>query len=370
MKIVLLLKKIGIFFSLVLGFSTLSAVFFTFFYSYSHQTKITNFVREKLDTFQKNTSILEKIYVISNNSLTSFSNSYEKIEKEIDHQLLNLKNIKIEIEKTKDKFEKNKNDFLNFKEIENWEDKLKKFNENNKDIEKKLNDVNEKIVDSLKLINPNFDIDSLNLKDIPDDKNFLKDVPVDKTNLNIDDLLNSKDIPQINNIKTINKNSNITLYFHNSKQENNNQKKSSNFKVLDQLIEAVDQITKQTENLRNLFSKSNKIIKLSISGFYNNRIVIRTKTILERLNTIIGDIKNPNSELWKNFAYISKVIMIATGAILALFIIAVLVKFIIYKNVNGKYVKRSNSKKELIDHVRKILKKYPDLYYLIEQYNR
>lgn len=145
------------------------------------------------------------------------------------------------------------------------------------------------------------------------------------------------------------------------------QSKDSTEEISKQLYEIINQIEKtivpEVNNIKDLVNQNiNKV-----DGVLNGDMVNNVKDITNTANNVLDKIKDPNSPIWKYYGIISKAILIISAVILVVFVSGLVLKLLFYKRVDGVYIKKSSSKQELRMHVKKILKKYPQLYRVVDE---
>ena len=104
-----------------------------------------------------------------------------------------------------------------------------------------------------------------------------------------------------------------------------------------------------------------------VGSIVNNGIVEEIKTFLNtvktdylpKVNKITNDITP--EKFSEYYGFTSTVMVAVSGSILGLGLLSGLLTFAFYKNVDGKLVRKTSQKNELTNHVKYILKKYPEI---------
>ncbi|WPL40337.1 MG_279/MG_280 family protein [Malacoplasma iowae] len=108
-------------------------------------------------------------------------------------------------------------------------------------------------------------------------------------------------------------------------------------------------------------------ISSSVDSVTNSQIVGEIKSFLNtvktdylpKVNQIIAQV---TPEKFSEYYGFGATVMVATsGSILGLGLLSGLLTFGLYKNVDGKLVRKSSQKSELTSHIKYILKKYPEI---------
>lgn len=126
----------------------------------------------------------------------------------------------------------------------------------------------------------------------------------------------------------------------------------------EQILTLVDNLSTQITNI------SNAVNVQEIQGYVNTAVDLANK-YLGYANTIFGNITPSNVDKYYNLT--SKILLGVGATLVGLIVVGSLLSFLFYKKVDGKLVSRSKAKKELENHLRKILRKNPDI---LEQLKR
>lgn len=110
--------------------------------------------------------------------------------------------------------------------------------------------------------------------------------------------------------------------------------------------------------------------KVQIDDVLNGEIVKTVKDVLNQADSILGFIQDPSSPFWKIYNTISYAILFSSILVLSSFIIGIILRAIYYKKVDGIWVRKTNEKADVKKHITKILKKYPNLTSVLEEYEQ
>lgn len=140
-------------------------------------------------------------------------------------------------------------------------------------------------------------------------------------------------------------------------------------RLYDQMILQVDAINNQVQPIvddLDMYSQQilNAINVEEVKGYINEAINVADKYL-----KIVTDNMSKITPVQVDFYYdkISFILLTIGSVVLGLILAGTLISFIFYKKVDGKLVGRMTAKKELERHLKKILKKYPNL---IEEFKR
>ncbi|MDE5949386.1 MAG: MG_279/MG_280 family protein [Malacoplasma sp.] len=150
--------------------------------------------------------------------------------------------------------------------------------------------------------------------------------------------------------------------------------KESNSSVKQSLTEAVSQINNlikligspDDNTTDSVYGIINEIIKITEQNGSLDEMKDKLLSLFEQANSYINPI-NDYLTSWDenrvNQTYdTTTTVLLAVGAtLLGLAVFGAVLSLILYKRADGKLVNRFRSKKEVIEHVDKILKKYPDV---------
>ncbi|WPL38633.1 MG_279/MG_280 family protein [Malacoplasma iowae] len=148
-----------------------------------------------------------------------------------------------------------------------------------------------------------------------------------------------------------------------SKSSSNIVVDNSTTSASEQLKELAKQIRKAGEGI----SSGIDSISNSVDSVTSSEIVTQIKTFLNtvktdylpKVNQIIAQV---TPEKFSEYYGFGATVMVATsGSILGLGLLSGLLTFGLYKNVDGKLVRKSSQKSELTSHIKYILKKYPEI---------
>ena len=104
-----------------------------------------------------------------------------------------------------------------------------------------------------------------------------------------------------------------------------------------------------------------------VDSVTNSQIVEQIKTFLNTVKTdYLPKVNQITTEVTPEkfseyYGFTSTVMVAVSGSILGLGLLSGLLTYAFYKNVDGKLVRKSSKKNELTNHVKYILKKYPEI---------
>lgn len=193
---------------------------------------------------------------------------------------------------------------------------------------------------------------------------------------------------QINNVADITKNAqtdlttvndNIETAF-NSAESADSQIKTTidNLKTLKQKLDEINNnnSANQDSNTKEEITKISNDIDKVISALENVEIPNRDSlsgieeligpngtvtSILSNVNNWLDNNNNDSSPLWTYYDLISKILLSVGSVLIGLFILGFILLIIFNKRVDGFWVSRKNIKKDLALHIKKLMKKYPEL---------
>lgn len=131
--------------------------------------------------------------------------------------------------------------------------------------------------------------------------------------------------------------------------------------------EELKQLAKQIRDTSTAISAGIDNVNGEVGSIVNNGIVKEIKTFLNtvktdylpKVNIITNDITP--EKFSEYYGFTSTVMVAVSGSILGLGLLSGLLTFAFYKNVDGKLVRKTSQKNELTNHVKYILKKYPEI---------
>lgn len=163
-------------------------------------------------------------------------------------------------------------------------------------------------------------------------------------------------------------------------------------KMIGEQVANIDQLIKQlsnsaTNDLASDLQQANKFLvdfqgyivdlkkgfengKVQIDDVLNGEIVKTVKDVLNQADSILGSIQDPSSPFWKIYNTISYAILFSSILVLSSFVIGIILRTIYYKKVDGIWVRKTNEKADVKKHIKKILKKYPHLRNVLEEYEQ
>ncbi|WPL36473.1 MG_279/MG_280 family protein [Malacoplasma iowae] len=127
------------------------------------------------------------------------------------------------------------------------------------------------------------------------------------------------------------------------------------------------ELANQIRTAGNGISEGIDSISSSVDSVTSSEIVTQIKSFLNtvktdylpKVNQIIAQV---TPEKFSEYYGFGATVMVATsGSILGLGLLSGLLTFGLYKNVDGKLVRKSSQKSELTSHIKYILKKYPEI---------
>lgn len=127
------------------------------------------------------------------------------------------------------------------------------------------------------------------------------------------------------------------------------------------------ELAKQIREAGDKISQGVDSISDSVGSVTNSEIVTQIKTFLNTVKTdylpkVNQIIAHVTPEKFSEYYGFGATVMVATsGSILGLGLLSGLLTFGLYKNVDGKLVRKSSQKSELTSHIKYILKKYPEI---------
>ena len=126
---------------------------------------------------------------------------------------------------------------------------------------------------------------------------------------------------------------------------------------LDSLINQVEKITPELTKLEtNIQNGTNQI-----ENFVDSDIVRDIENLVNKTNNILGEIQDPNNPIWKYYRMITNSLLIISAFVFATLILGLVLRYTTQKKVDGVWVNRTHVQHDIKKHVKKILKKYPDL---------
>lgn len=131
--------------------------------------------------------------------------------------------------------------------------------------------------------------------------------------------------------------------------------------------EELKQLAKQIRDTSTAISAGIDNVNGEVGSIVNNGIVKEIKTFLNtvktdylpKVNIITNDITP--EKFSEYYGFTATVMVAVSGSILGLGLLSGLLTFAFYKNVDGKLVRKTSQKNELTNHVKYILKKYPEI---------
>ncbi|MDE5949385.1 MAG: MG_279/MG_280 family protein [Malacoplasma sp.] len=84
-------------------------------------------------------------------------------------------------------------------------------------------------------------------------------------------------------------------------------------------------------------------------------------SILNSVNDWLANNNDDNSPLWTYYDLVSKILLSIGAVLVGLFVLGYILLIIFNKRVDGTWVSRKNIKKQLALHIKKLMKKYPEL---------
>ncbi|MDE5545696.1 MAG: MG_279/MG_280 family protein [Malacoplasma sp.] len=84
-------------------------------------------------------------------------------------------------------------------------------------------------------------------------------------------------------------------------------------------------------------------------------------TTLTSVNNWLANNNDDSSPLWSYYDLVSKILLSIGAVLVGLFVLGFILLIIFNKRVDGCWVSRKNLKKDLALHIKKLMKKYPEL---------
>ena len=130
-----------------------------------------------------------------------------------------------------------------------------------------------------------------------------------------------------------------------------------------QLRELANQIKQAGSTISDSVDK----ISNEIGSVTNSEIVNQIKTFLgavkadylPKVNEITAEVTP--EKFGEYYGFVATVMVAVSGSILGLGLLSGILTYAFYKNVDGKLIRKSSQKSELTNHVKYILKKYPEI---------
>lgn len=161
-------------------------------------------------------------------------------------------------------------------------------------------------------------------------------------------------------------NDNILTQLKKIKEDLKSITSSSTFKTLIN-SSSIEQIDKQIDTIISSVESINvSTIKGQIDDSYKviNGLISEDGTVTKTLNNVNDYIKAANQDGSKEWEYYDLVAKILTGVgagLVLIILVGAILLFALYKRVDGVFISRSNFKKNLAKHVKRILVKNPEL---------
>lgn len=139
-----------------------------------------------------------------------------------------------------------------------------------------------------------------------------------------------------------------------------------------------DETTKtQIENIINQINKLNiqQIVSEvsssldNVENTINKDAIPKVQEILNSADSLLGTLQDENGDVWKYYGIVSSCLIIVSSVILGALIIGLVWRAVFYKKVDGVYFKRRIMEKAVYKHIKKIIRKYPNLRKVIDEYD-
>lgn len=148
----------------------------------------------------------------------------------------------------------------------------------------------------------------------------------------------------------------------------------SNFNetTFDSIITQIDNIILQLNNFKNqtmgeIENQINNGVE-QVDNVINGELVKQVKGIVGQADSILVMMQDRNSVFWQYYGTFSKALLISSTCVLLTLIGGYTLRFVTCKKVDGVWLNKTGHKKEIVNHVKKILKKYPSLHRVIDEY--
>lgn len=127
--------------------------------------------------------------------------------------------------------------------------------------------------------------------------------------------------------------------------------------------ESISKIIENLEQLKSILSEQKNNIDSAVDVDQIKNIVNQTNQIAQnyigKINDVLAQIKP--EDVNKYYDLITEILLIVSGVLLGLIVVGSLFSFICYKKIDGKLVNRFRAKKQIEQHLRVLLNKYPDV---------
>lgn len=130
----------------------------------------------------------------------------------------------------------------------------------------------------------------------------------------------------------------------------------------------------QLRELANQIKQAGSTISDSVDKISNEVGSVTNSEIVNQIKTFLGTVKanylpkvnEINAEITPEkfgeyYGFVATVMVVVSGSILGLGLLSGILTYAFYKNVDGKLIRKSSQKSELTNHVKYILKKYPEI---------
>lgn len=135
--------------------------------------------------------------------------------------------------------------------------------------------------------------------------------------------------------------------------------------TIDSVITKLDEFNRIVdEKVKNQIENGYQQVDAIVRG----ELVKNIKSIIGEADSILAQAQDPNSDLWKFYGIVSKTLLGVSASIIIMFLLGYFIRLFFERRVDGVWIKKTSFKKDLTKHVLKILKKYPALYRVIDEF--
>ncbi len=137
---------------------------------------------------------------------------------------------------------------------------------------------------------------------------------------------------------------------------------------MDSIINNLDSL--RTETIPGIKQQVNDGTK-QVEDFLESENIKNAEKLMDDVQKTLDDVNNyindPNNQIWFIYNSVFTVVLTICSSILAALVVGYILRFVWYKKVDGIWVRRTKVTRDTVKHVQKILKKYPELYDIIEE---